>query len=163
MQVKMESLSFWAICKGNGIMDNTDPQQTFYKSIRLPKVERFPCLRKDIKSAFKPNLPKYVFFNKFSKRIFDLHVQPHEEIHGTILAFLMIGRDGESSLDIYSIRKELYLEETSQIFRNDVLPSLSSWLNKTLEKPELSYNEPRALVVEWDNKNHIIHKVSKMK
>lgn len=140
---------------------NDVTRQTRYYLIRLPKVETFVCNKKDIKLIFKPNIFNWISFGGLSKKFsFDSRCRHRPNIKGQIIAQLSVDRQNESSLCLYSIRKELYSEQAKLEFREKILPFMNLWLNKILERPETAITAGyESLIIEWSNGNHLFHEL----
>lgn len=142
-------------------MNDGDSQQTRYSSIHLPKNERFVCTKRDIKNVFGFNALDWVSLGHISTQFkFESRCHHRPKINGHVVAELTIDRENKSYLCIYKIRSELYSDEVSTVFCNQILPKMREWLNKKNDRTETAIvGNYENLIVEWVDEKHIIHEI----
>ena len=142
-------------------MENDSAPHTRFYIVRLPKVERFACSKKDIQKLFNQNVLGCVSLGGLGKK-FDFGSRCHHRptICGQIIAGLTVTRDNSVYLCLYSIRKETYPTEAAEVFKTKTLLIMSSWLNKKLKRFDTEFHGHETLLIEWVNKKHKTHEIT---
>lgn len=131
-----------------------------FKSVKLPKTQRFASRQKVIRNRFAAfeNISAYMGFlvKKFE---FDSRCHSRPAIRGVVVASLSVSRDRQIILQLYAVESDLYTDEAGQMFEAQVLTSLRAWLENTLQKPDTQILGCEQIIVEWSGEKHIQHTV----
>ena len=118
----------------------------------------FACSRKAIDICFGRDAIEWVSFGAFSRHFeFDGRSNHRPKINGTVVAALTFCPDKHSYFCLYQVSEESYIGAGKTSFAEVVLPKLGVWLKTKLEQPETTSSRHKQIIVEWQNKEHLLH------
>jgi len=127
---------------------------------KLPKVQRFPCSKKDVKSIFQNGVLNWVGFAwPYKIFSFDSRCTNYPKINGNILADVTISRDLNTYACFYPVLKSDYSDEAAQDFVGYILPNMLMWIKKQLNKPGTQILGYETLIIEWFETKHELHEI----
>ena len=127
---------------------------------KLPKVQRFPCAKKDIKSTFANGELNWVGFAwPYKQFAFDSRCNDRPKISGVVIAKITVSRELETYACIYPILNDKYNDEAAHEFVKGILPKMRSWMQNQLSKPETQFLGYETMIVEWAEDKHVLHEI----
>lgn len=126
---------------------------------KLPKPQRYPCTKRDIKEIFHDVEIEFVSFVGPISFEFDSRCYNRPQINGTVIATISINRQLEILIHLYPINNERYLDNSAKNFKEKVLPKMLKWIKIQKVKQETAILGCEQLIVEFDKNEHKIHKV----
>jgi hypothetical protein len=131
-----------------------------FQSSKLPKVQRFPCTIKDVRSTFGNDELNLVGFAwPYKQFAFDSRSNDRPTIRGIAIAQISVSRELVANLYIYPLLCNDYNDAAESEFVNSILPRLRNWIIKQLSKQETQILGHETMIVEWFEKQHFIHEM----
>ncbi len=134
--------------------------RTRFSFIKLPKVERFVCSRRDIEAVFGNTTLEWVGTGTEKSKIYGRRYSPRPKFDGPVVAELSIGHRSDSRpiLYLYATRIDQYSDDALEEFKTEILPKMKAWLDGEIAKPETSkLGNSESFVTEWTGVEHRIH------
>ena|ERR1051326_2650054 len=131
-----------------------------FRTISLPRSERFACSARKLKAAFSDVEKLGVYCGVLRKSFsFDSRSKNRPNLKGTVVASIRINRELECILSLYAIRREDYPDRAADEFCDSIIPRIHEWLTSQLVKPKTAILGVEYLLIEWTGREHKRHEM----
>jgi hypothetical protein len=130
------------------------------RSIGLPKTRRFCTSKAELKRTFGEIEPLSIHMGDLGSTFkFDGRCHQRPRLGGPVVASLNVSRDMTAMLQLYAVPVNVYGSPAVEDFKQQVLPSLRSWLVSQLRRPQTAVLGYEQRIVEWTGTEHREHDI----
>jgi len=129
----------------------------FYRN--LNKNERFPSSKRHLKSVFADFESINFSFGLTRFFEFDSSVSKKPKINGTVVSSISYNRDRTINFSLFPLSITDYPDVAIDDFNNQLLVTIKQWIEAQINKTDTAILGIEELIVEWDGKEHLIHRV----
>jgi hypothetical protein len=129
-----------------------------FRTINLPKSERFACSARKLKAAFSDVENLEIYCGVLGKSFaFDSRSKNRPRLQGTLVAQAQINRDLAALLILYAVSTENYPETAANEFCDSILQKIDEWLKVQISRPKTAILGVESLLIEWTGREHKKH------
>ncbi|GIO32674.1 MULTISPECIES: hypothetical protein [Paenibacillus] len=131
----------------------------FHYYRNLNKNERYATTRRHLRSVFTDFEAINFLFGLRRNFEFDSRASTMPSIKGTVVTSVSYHRDRSTNFSLFPLSIIHYSDQAADDFNSQILFNIKQWIQAQMNKPDTSILGVEQLIVEWNGKEHLVHKV----